>query len=121
MGHLISRLILWNYINYSWYPFQHAKKSMPSTDGNTNTVSNPKKLSLSTETKQKETQTPMVPNNLPLIVIAHRGARSLAPENTLLAAQKAFDLGADMWELDVAMTYDDQLVVIHDKIIKKNF
>lgn len=74
---------------------------------------------LSTETKQKETQTPMVANHPPLIVIAHRGARSLAPENTLLAAQKAYDLGADMWELDVAMTYDDQLVVIHDESLKR--
>ena len=46
--------------------------------------------------------------------IAHRGARSLAPENTLVAAQKGFDVGADLWELDVAMTYDDEMVVIHD-------
>ncbi len=46
--------------------------------------------------------------------IAHRGARSLAPENTLLAAQKGYELGADMWELDVAASYDGVLVVIHD-------
>ncbi len=55
----------------------------------------------------------------PPIVIAHRGARSLAPENTLMAAQKAFDLGADMWELDVAVTYDGELVVIHDDTLKR--
>ena len=55
---------------------------------------------------------------LPL-VIAHRGARSLAPENTLLAAQKAFALGADMWELDVAMTNDGVLVVIHDDTLTR--
>lgn len=53
------------------------------------------------------------------IVIAHRGARSIAPENTLLAAQKAHDLGADMWELDVAMTYDGELVVIHDDTLTR--
>lgn len=46
--------------------------------------------------------------------IAHRGARSLAPENTLAAARKALEAGADMWELDVGMTADGQLVVIHD-------
>ncbi len=34
-------------------------------------------------------------------VIAHRGARSLTPENTLAAARKAHQLGADMWETDV--------------------
>lgn len=46
--------------------------------------------------------------------IAHRGARSLAPENTLAAARKAFALGADMWELDAGLTADGELVVIHD-------
>lgn len=47
-------------------------------------------------------------------IIAHRGARSLAPENTLVAAWKAHDVGADMWETDVAITADDQLVLMHD-------
>ena len=47
-------------------------------------------------------------------VIAHRGARSLAPENTLAAARKAHALGADLWETDVAVTADDQLVLMHD-------
>jgi glycerophosphoryl diester phosphodiesterase len=47
-------------------------------------------------------------------VIAHRGARSLAPENTLLAARKAHNLGADLWESDVAVTADDQLILMHD-------
>lgn len=49
-----------------------------------------------------------------ILNIAHRGARSLAPENTLAAARKALDAGADMWELDVGMSADGQLVVIHD-------
>ncbi|MEA3511258.1 MAG: glycerophosphodiester phosphodiesterase family protein [Actinomycetota bacterium] len=47
-------------------------------------------------------------------IIAHRGARSLAPENTLVAARKAHTVGADMWETDVAVTADDQLVLMHD-------
>lgn len=47
-------------------------------------------------------------------VIAHRGARSLAPENTLSAARKAHSLGADVWETDVAATADLQLVLMHD-------
>ncbi len=46
--------------------------------------------------------------------IAHRGARSLAPENTLAAARKAHAVGADRWETDVAVTADDQLVLMHD-------
>jgi len=51
--------------------------------------------------------------------IAHRGARSLAPENTLAAARKAFEVGADMWELDVQMTADGELIVVHDTTLKR--
>ncbi|MCP4078211.1 MAG: glycerophosphodiester phosphodiesterase [Gammaproteobacteria bacterium] len=47
-------------------------------------------------------------------VIAHRGARSLAPENTLASARKAHALGADLWETDLAVTADQQLVLMHD-------
>jgi len=53
------------------------------------------------------------------LIIAHRGARSLAPENTLAAARKALELGADMWELDVGMTADGELVVIHDSTLTR--
>jgi glycerophosphoryl diester phosphodiesterase len=47
-------------------------------------------------------------------IIAHRGARSLAPENTLAAARKAHALGADLWETDVAVSADRQLFLMHD-------
>ncbi len=46
--------------------------------------------------------------------IAHRGARSVAPENTMAAVQKAFDFGADLWETDVSVTKDEQLILFHD-------
>ena len=46
--------------------------------------------------------------------IAHRGARSLAPENTLAAARQALAVGADMWELDVSVTADGELILMHD-------
>ena len=49
--------------------------------------------------------------------IAHRGARSLAPENTLLAAQRAFEVGADIWETDLAVTRDEQLILLHDDLL----
>jgi glycerophosphoryl diester phosphodiesterase len=45
---------------------------------------------------------------------AHRGARSLAPENTLAAARQAYESGADLWELDVAVSQDGELVIVHD-------
>ena len=57
-------------------------------------------------------------NQKPL-VIAHRGARSLAPENTLAAARKAFEIGADMWELDVAVTADGELILMHDDTLER--
>lgn len=47
-------------------------------------------------------------------VIAHRGARSIAPENTLAAAETAFNIGADLWETDVNMTRDNHLILFHD-------
>ncbi len=55
----------------------------------------------------------------PLQVIAHRGARSLAPENTLAAARKAWEAGADAWELDVWMTKDGELVLVHDETLAR--
>jgi len=48
------------------------------------------------------------------LVVAHRGASGVAPENTLLAFQIAYDIGADMIELDVQQTEDGELVCIHD-------
>lgn len=63
-----------------------------------------------------------IPTNMDtkkVLNIAHRGARSLAPENTLLAAEKAFEIGADLWELDVAMTSDGEIVVIHDDTLER--
>lgn len=51
--------------------------------------------------------------------IAHRGARSLAPENTLAAARKALQAGADMWELDVTITADGELIVLHDSTLDR--
>jgi glycerophosphoryl diester phosphodiesterase len=48
------------------------------------------------------------------LVIAHRGARAHAPENTLAAATLAHTVQADAWELDVNYTRDGKLVVMHD-------
>ena len=50
---------------------------------------------------------------------AHRGASAVAPENTLAAFQAAGRLGADAVELDVHMTADGELVVIHDATVQR--
>jgi glycerophosphoryl diester phosphodiesterase len=49
-----------------------------------------------------------------VVNIAHRGARSLAPENTLAAAREAREVGADLWETDVSVTADGELILLHD-------
>lgn len=51
--------------------------------------------------------------------IAHRGARSLAPENTIAAAEKGLEAGADLWELDVQLTRDQELIVLHDETLER--
>jgi glycerophosphoryl diester phosphodiesterase len=51
--------------------------------------------------------------------IAHRGARSLAPENTILAAHKGFLTGADLWETDVTVTRDETLILMHDDTLAR--
>lgn len=58
-------------------------------------------------------------NVSPPLIIAHRGASSLAPENTLAAARKAWEIGADLWELDVSVTADGELVLMHDDTLER--
>jgi glycerophosphoryl diester phosphodiesterase len=47
----------------------------------------------------------------------HRGARGLAPENTLAAFRTAVDLGVSTLETDLAVTKDDVLVISHDPML----
>ena len=58
-------------------------------------------------------------NNSYGLIIAHRGASGLAPENTLAAIKKAIELKADLIEIDVHQTKDSIIVVIHDKKINR--
>ena len=52
-------------------------------------------------------------------VIAHRGASYLAPENTVAAAKLAWELDSDAVEVDIYLTTDDRIVVIHDGSTKR--
>lgn len=54
------------------------------------------------------------PAGWPVRTVAHRGANSVAPENTLPAAACAFNAGFDVVELDLHTSADGELVVIHD-------
>ena len=54
-----------------------------------------------------------------IIIIAHRGASNIAPENTLKAFKKAIELKADFIEFDVLETKDGKIVVCHDEEISR--
>lgn len=54
-----------------------------------------------------------------ILNIAHRGARSLAPENTLMAARRGFDCGAHLWETDLAVSRDEALILFHDDRLER--
>ena len=51
--------------------------------------------------------------------IGHRGAKGYEPENTLVSFQKAIDLNVDGVELDVHLSSDGALIVIHDETIDR--
>lgn len=52
-------------------------------------------------------------------IFAHRGASGYAPENTLEAFRLAMEQGADGMELDVHLTKDGEVVVIHDETLDR--
>ena len=53
------------------------------------------------------------------LIIAHRGYRAKYPENTLASFRAALDIGVKMIELDVMLTRDRKMVVIHDVTLER--
>jgi glycerophosphoryl diester phosphodiesterase len=53
------------------------------------------------------------------LVIAHRGASFVAPENTLTAFEQAIRLGADAIELDAKLSRDGEVVCFHDRTLQR--
>lgn len=74
-------------------------------------------FSISHKTKKNVTDT-ILPEGWPTY-IAHRGASSLAPENSLAAFELARKLGAKAIELDVHLCKSGELVVTHDHILDR--
>jgi glycerophosphoryl diester phosphodiesterase len=56
----------------------------------------------------------------PFDLQGHRGARGLAPENTLVAFARALTLGVTTLELDLAVTKDGVVVVSHDPLLNRD-
>lgn len=61
----------------------------------------------------------MKSNILRPLIVAHRGASALAPENTLAAFRRAIDDGAEGIEFDVRLAKDGVAVVFHDATLKR--
>ncbi len=61
----------------------------------------------------------MNPSISPIINCAHRGASGHAPENTIVALEKAIALGATMAEIDIQQTADDKFAVFHDDLLDR--
>jgi glycerophosphoryl diester phosphodiesterase len=57
--------------------------------------------------------------SVPPVIVGHRGAAGLAPENTLAGFRAAGELGIRTMELDVRLTRDGQLAVIHDPTVDR--
>ncbi len=56
---------------------------------------------------------------IPPVIIGHRGYRAQYPENTLASFSAAMAAGADMIELDVTLSRDRKVVVIHDDTLNR--
>jgi glycerophosphoryl diester phosphodiesterase len=56
----------------------------------------------------------------PFDLQGHRGARGLAPENTLPAFARAMDIGVDTLELDIGLTKDNIVVISHDPVLNQD-
>ncbi|MEX0812190.1 MAG: glycerophosphodiester phosphodiesterase family protein [Chitinophagales bacterium] len=52
-------------------------------------------------------------------IIAHRGASGYCPENTIPAIEKALEIGVDMVEIDIHLSKDGEIIVIHDATIDR--
>ena len=54
-----------------------------------------------------------------MMIMGHRGAPTLEPENTLLSISKAVEIGVDAVEIDVHRTKDNEIVIIHDSTVDR--
>ncbi len=54
-----------------------------------------------------------------LLNIAHAGAASIAPQNTIIAGEKALAVGADLWGIDTRLTRDGVFILMHDATLTR--
>ncbi|MCJ7615644.1 MAG: hypothetical protein MUO43_03805 [Desulfobacterales bacterium] len=54
-----------------------------------------------------------------MMIMGHRGAAALEPENTLLSIRKAMEIGVDAVEIDVHLSKDKEIVLMHDSTLDR--
>lgn len=54
-----------------------------------------------------------------MMIMGHRGAAALEPENTLVSIARAMEIGVDAVEIDVHLSKDGEIVVIHDSTVDR--
>jgi glycerophosphoryl diester phosphodiesterase len=59
------------------------------------------------------------PHEAPSLIIGHRGAMGYAPENTIISFEEAVRRGSDLIEMDVQLTADNEVVVMHDTSVDR--
>ena len=59
------------------------------------------------------------PQESPCLVIGHRGAMGYAPENTIASFEEGLRRGADLLEMDVQLSGDGEVVVLHDSSVDR--
>ena len=69
--------------------------------------------------KTEEPSKPAIPGRRKIIAVGHRGAKKFAPENTLVAHEAAFAMGARAIEFDVRCTKDGHFVLMHDANVSR--
>jgi glycerophosphoryl diester phosphodiesterase len=59
------------------------------------------------------------PHQAPCLIIGHRGAMGYSPENTLVSFEEGIRRGADLIEMDVQLSNDGEVVVMHDTSVDR--
>jgi len=68
---------------------------------------------------RSESSAGVAPRSVVPRIVAHRGARSERPENTLAAIERAIEVGADVVEIDVRSSRDGELFLLHDATLDR--
>ncbi|UFU06763.1 glycerophosphodiester phosphodiesterase [Ruania halotolerans] len=56
---------------------------------------------------------------MPCFIVGHRGAAALAPENTLAAMAAAIEVGTHELEIDLRLSKDGEIVIMHDETVDR--